>query len=96
MFKVCFDVDGTLFDYKDGVRKNILDLLNAFRNIPDVEVYVWSGGGVKYAKQRLRGLGIENVVVISKGSIKPDLAIDDQTVSLGIVNLRSNPLTEYE
>ena len=92
MFTVCFDIDGTLRDYSDKPRTEIITLLQAFKAIKNIKVYVWSGGGVEYAQRIVSSMGLEIDGVIVKGSVTPDLAIDDQTVDLGIANLRSNPL----
>lgn len=95
--KVCFDVDGTLIDYTNQPRDLVIHLLRTFKAL-GCEVYVWSGGGVQYAHGWVNRLGLNDVVddVIMKGSIKPDLAVDDQSVNLGLANFRTNPLDMLE
>jgi hydroxymethylpyrimidine pyrophosphatase-like HAD family hydrolase len=91
--RIAFDVDGTLVDYDGKPRATVIALLRNFQRL-GCNVFVWSGGGIPYAKQRVRELGIDGVVVVEKGSFKPDLAIDDQEVQLGILNFQTNPFSE--
>ena len=83
------DIDGCLLD-EDGVtvRIAILQLLTSLKDL-GFDVYIWSGGGVDYAKQIIRDLHIEDLVtIIPKGSETMSIAIDDiQTTMLGTINL---------
>lgn len=94
MFIVAFDCDGTLIDYLGNPRLEIINLLNAFNQIKDCHVIVWSGGGILYAEGIVNKLKLSNVTVKAKGQFKVDLAIDDQYVNLGLANLRTNPIGE--
>lgn len=92
---VCFDVDGTLIDYENKPRYAVINLLKAFKDL-NCAVYVWSGGGVLYAEGWVNRLGLNDLIegCIVKGSIQPDLAVDDQFVNLGLANFKTNPLDE--
>lgn len=83
---VAFDCDDTLIKWSDDGRAipnhNVIDLLRWFmRN--GHKVVVWSGGGVEYAqtwveKFNLHGIDpLNDVIVVEKGSIPVDIAIDD-------------------
>lgn len=88
---IAFDVDGTLLDYEDKPRKEIIELLKALDQ-PENTVVVWSGGGEEYARMVVERLGLEKYVHMTSSKInrhlKVDLAIDDQEVKLGKLNLR--------
>lgn len=96
-----FDVDGTLFRMENGVevkRKEIIEMARALvlqRNT----VIVWSGGGEKYARQRVRDAGLDGIgiIALAKGTellkgksekVRPDVVFDDQDVNLGTLNVR--------
>lgn len=100
--KVAFDCDGTLIDYDGKLRLEMCRLLVAFVK-SEAQVIVWSGGGQNYAagvwnkvKRHFRNdIEFDTVTCLEKDmSIKPDLAIDDQDVSLGLVNLMLPPVKE--
>lgn len=82
---ICFDVDGTLINV-DIPRYDIIQLFHIFKKMGH-NVYIWSGGGIEYASHWRDKLGLEAIVIV-KGSIIPDIAIDDQDVCLGKVNLQ--------
>lgn len=92
---VAFDVDDTLFHKVKymGVESEmpdyrIIDILLWHLGNRD-QVIVWSGGGVDYAQRRAHDLGVlDRVTVVAKGSIRPDIAYDDQEVNLGTVNIK--------
>lgn len=90
--KVAFDVDGTLVLHTDGQssvpRYDVLNILFTYQRL-GASIYVWSGGGVDYACDWQRKLGLSlDVCVVAKGSFIPDIAYDDQEVKLGKVNIR--------
>lgn len=73
------------------------------------QVTVWSGGGQQYAASVWRrvirtyelfdtmdGALLETVECKMKDSSKPDLAFDDQHVTLGTINVCIPPRSEYE
>lgn len=87
---VVFDVDGTLIDENDVPRVEVLDILREHHKRGDV-IYVWSGGGVGYAKSRVLELGISALVTgfVRKAAGQGfDVAYDDQDVKLATVNRR--------
>lgn len=85
---IAFDVDGTLIHHlDDSPRYNIIQLMMFFIDNEE-KVYVWSGGGIDYAQRWVDKLGFTDLVdVVEKGSFIPDIAFDDEHVSLGIVNV---------
>jgi hydroxymethylpyrimidine pyrophosphatase-like HAD family hydrolase len=90
MITVAFDVDDTLIkrggEYPDVPRYDIINLFKMFQQL-GCEMYIWSGGGVEYAKEWSRRLGLETAIITDKGIFKPDIAVDDQHCDLGVVNL---------
>jgi hypothetical protein len=88
MTTICFDIDGTLFDYKEQPREKIIAMAKSLLQDSNNRVFFWSGGGVEYAQMRCRRVGLPEDRVIPKGSFQPDIAIDDQEVNLGFNNLR--------
>lgn len=86
---VAFDVDGCLFDEFDRPRWDVIDILRAFSNL-GWAVSVWSGSGVEYAKRKVERLGLMPLLVRvgPKGGYCPDVAFDDQDVTLGKANIR--------
>ena len=91
MVTVAFDVDGTLIktgrDYPDVPRYDVIDILRRFQKMSDVEVFIWSGGGIPYAQHWADKLGLY-CPVVAKGSFQPDIAFDDEQVLLGKVNIQ--------
>lgn len=88
---IAFDVDGTLVDKDDQPRPEIIVLLKALAGNKRNQIVIWSGGGEGYAAMWGRRLHLDNHVwsYWSKiGSPQPDLAIDDEDVLLGKVNLK--------
>lgn len=92
--KIAFDVDGTLIhkDQETGIdipNYRVIDFLTHFDWIHHTEIFVWSGGGIDYAQHWVDKLGLQDTVkVVAKGSFIPDIAVDDEEVELGKVNLR--------
>jgi len=86
---MAFDVDGCLFDEYDQPRWDVIDILRAFSNL-GWAVSVWSGSGVEYAKAKVNRLGLMPLIVGvgPKGGYRPDVAFDDQDVTLGKANIR--------
>lgn len=85
---VAFDVDGCLFDQYDQPRWPVIDILRGFSDL-GWGVVVWSGSGVEYARRKVERLGLQAFVWISpKGIDTPDVAFDDQDVTLGKANIR--------
>lgn len=98
--KVAFDVDGTLRDYEDRIRHEIVDLLRWFLRNTKANVVVWSGGGLGRAESMVRALGLDNnprVTAMAKNDqLKPDIAIDDQYVAFGKANINVCPISDDE
>jgi len=88
--KIAFDVDGTLI-YLTGEKEDCprYDVIQNFLFYEKCgcEMWIWSGGGVDYAERFRLRLGL-NAKVVPKGSFMPDIAVDDEIVNLGRVNLK--------
>jgi hydroxymethylpyrimidine pyrophosphatase-like HAD family hydrolase len=102
--RVAFDVDGTLvhdgnpaFKFLsptsgveeplcDTPRYDVIAMFHAYQTL-GFEMFIWSGGGVEYAKHWAAKLGL-SATVVEKGSFRPDIAVDDCDVKLGIANIR--------
>lgn len=103
--KVAFDVDDTLWKVVGEFPKfyqapdyDIIPMLIWFYENGH-DVYVWSAGGVDYAVNIVRMLGLDGMVrVVPKNSdLRPDLTFDDQAIELGKVNVRvKRPVREYD
>ena len=79
---VAFDVDDTLIRWEkngEAVPKYfVIDLMRWFLAAADTKVIMWSGGGVDYARRWAERLGVANdVIVVEKGSVPVDIAVDD-------------------
>lgn len=83
---IAFDVDGTLVDYQGKPRTEIIELFHSLESLGCVMI-VWSGGGKEYAKKITDALGLK-ADIREKGSFVPDLAIDDQIVDFGTINMQ--------
>ncbi len=90
MNTVCFDVDGTLqtksIQWRDIPRYEIVAFFKSFE-AAGCRMFIWSGGGLDYAKAACERLGLKAEIVV-KGSFKPDIAVDDEAVQLGKVNIQ--------
>jgi hydroxymethylpyrimidine pyrophosphatase-like HAD family hydrolase len=88
--KVAFDVDGTLIHQAgplcDTPNYLVIGMFQMFESI-GCDMIIWSGGGIDYAEQWARKLGL-SATILEKGSILVDIAIDDLDVLMGKVNLR--------
>jgi len=84
--KVCFDVDGTLITHSDVPRYDIIAIYKSLEKL-GCQLYIWSGGGCQYAERWAEKLGLYGTI-IRKGSIKPDIAFDDEEVKLGLINIK--------
>jgi len=88
--KICFDVDGTLIhiigEKEDSPRYPVVHLFHLLEQF-GFEMYIWSGGGIDYAERWAQKLGL-SAKIVEKGSFVPDIAIDDEYVSLGKVNIK--------
>ena len=89
----CWDMDDTLWrirlDQKDQVPDFDLIMVMRWFWMNGHVVNVWSAGGIDYATQICRKLGIDEFVddVIAKGSIIPDIAFDDELTKLAKVDV---------
>ena len=84
---VAFDCDGTLIDFEDKPRSEIVNLAKALSKCPAVSVIVWSGGGQSYAEMVARRVGLEDVECFSKFDARlptVDIAIDDEKIVKGV------------
>lgn len=111
--KIAFDVDHTIWKIEKGADGrphqvpdyDLIQVLRWFHNNGD-EVYVWSAGGVDYAKTIVHKLGLDHIVtVIPKGiygepesGLKMDISFDDEEVNLASVNIKVSrePIENHE
>jgi hydroxymethylpyrimidine pyrophosphatase-like HAD family hydrolase len=88
--KVAFDVDGTLIHQvgqkEDTPRYDVIAIFRSFQNLGN-DMYVWSGGGIDYARRWAEKLGLD-CTIAEKGSFRADIAFDDMEVDLAKVNVR--------
>ena len=86
---VAFDVDGTLIHLaggkEDTPRYDVIQFFHLLESFGFC-MAIWSGGGVDYAERWRDKLGL-TARVVPKGSFVPDIAVDDEEVSLGKVNI---------
>jgi FMN phosphatase YigB (HAD superfamily) len=59
---ILIDIDGTLVDKDDNPRPFIDKLLDTI-NANDYVALLWSGGGIYYARDKARRLGIEKKII---------------------------------
>jgi hypothetical protein len=91
--RVAFDIDDTLWKVREKQLDQVPDydliaVVRWFYNNGD-DVFFWSAGGVDYATQIIRKLGLDEYGwVIEKGSQLVDIAFDDQETKLGIVDVK--------
>ena len=99
--KIAFDIDDTLFKIRVNKRDQVPDydliqVLKWFYQNGD-EIYVWSAGGIDYTENFVKKMGLDDMVaVIRKGSIKVDIAFDDEETNLAIVDVKINRNTDTE
>lgn len=88
-FTVAFDCDGTLLheepELKDRPRYLVIDFFHILESL-GLRMVIWSGNGVAHAEAVKDYLGLD-AEVLEKGSIKPDLAVDNEDVTLGKFNI---------
>jgi hydroxymethylpyrimidine pyrophosphatase-like HAD family hydrolase len=78
-----FDIDGTLMmSDKITARADVLNLYRALEAL-GAKMYIWSGEGMEHAQLAKELLGLSGAEIIPKGSIIPDLAVDDSDLNLG-------------
>lgn len=89
---IAFDIDGTLIHQQDNGQDvpnyDVIQLLHLFYEHYGWTVYLWSGSGVDYAKRWGEKLGYPDIPVIEKGSLVPDIAVDDEEVNLGKIQIQ--------
>lgn len=93
MLKIAFDLDNCLIKYKlnqDTPNYEVIDFLRFLNCHTNAEIFCWSGGGIDYTQRWTEKLGLDllGVKVMEKGSIEVDIAIDDEEVKLGKVNIQ--------
>ena len=91
MTTAVFDVDGTLIyemgDREDTPRYDVVDLYRKLERF-GCEMWIWSGGGEDYAASWAVKLGLVGARIAEKGSFVPDIAVDNEVVELGRVNIK--------
>lgn len=88
MTTVGFDIDGTLLNLDGTPNYEVINLLLLLKRWGCL-IFVWTGGGIDYGTRVAEKLGlIGKVSIIRKGSMVPDIAVDDQeSATLGKVVL---------
>jgi phosphoserine phosphatase len=89
---IAFDVDGTLINLDNTPNFEVIDLFRWFQRNGD-RCIIWSGGGVEYAKHWGEKLGLYPHAYAVKSSLETglhgvDIAVDDEFVMLGKVNIK--------
>lgn len=89
--RIAFDVDGTLIkrtDNGDVPRYEIVQMCQTFVALGH-SVFVWSGGGVNYAREWARKLNLlPHVRIVEKNAhMGMDIAFDDHATSLAEVDV---------
>lgn len=92
--RIAFDIDDTVWKvlYVPRIQQipdyDLVQVIRWFYQNGDT-IYFWSAGGIDYAQTIINKLGLDAYgVVIGKGTIRPDIAFDDEKVTLGKVNVR--------
>lgn len=77
---VCFDVDGTLIDFHDNPRPEVISVFKALQGL-GCQMFIWTAheDGPLYAMLVAKKLGLK-ADFPEKGSFKPDLAFDDDGI----------------
>lgn len=88
---VAFDVDSTLITQdpttgRDVPNHKVLDLFRTYSDL-GCQMVIWSGSGEDYAEQWRDKLGLQ-ATILRKGSVTVDIAVDDQQVVLGKINIQ--------
>jgi phosphoserine phosphatase len=76
--KVAFDVDGTLINFGDTPRYEIVNQFLFYKSL-EHDVIIWSGGGCEHSKMVSERFGLA-ARIIEKWSEEVDIAYDDLTV----------------
>ena len=87
--RIAFDVDGTLIteDYTDAVpRYDVIQLFWWF-HAQGHTMFIWSGGGMDYARRWMEKLGLDAVILEKKSGQDIDIAVDDCECDLAVTNL---------
>lgn len=90
MTTIAFDIDGTLLNLDDTPNWRMIYTLIHLSWIKENRIYVWSGSGLEYANRFVEKFGLTAMIadVVEKASFVPDIAFDDQEVTLGKVNVK--------
>lgn len=87
---IAFDCDGTLIDFNDQPRPEMVLLARALRH-SDHRVIIWSGGGKAYAERVMRQcfgeLKFECFAKFDNNVPEIDIAFDDDTMIRGVRTL---------
>lgn len=93
VLKVAFDIDDTLWKIRENHQDQVPDypliqVLLWFVSNGD-KVFVWSAGGVDYAKSIVKRLGLDDVVevIMKEKRDDIDIAFDDAETNLGKVDV---------
>ena len=89
------DVDGTLIDYEDKPRYDVINLLRLLKRTSNVKLVCWSGGGYDYAERWVEKLGLQDL--FERVDVKAyldtfpralDITIDDEELSMVMINIK--------
>ena len=88
---IAFDCDGTLIDFNDQPRTEMVLLAKALRETNGMQVIIWSGGGKGYAERVMRqcfgNLKFECFAKFDSSVPEVDIAFDDDTMVRGVRTL---------
>ena len=86
---IAFDCDGTLLDHRDNPRFEVIEMVHGYFK-QGWRIIIWSGGGELYARRIAEKLGLTDISTQHSKTIpvKPQVAVDDQDVTLGVINFR--------
>lgn len=95
MIKIAVDVDGTLIGVDGKPNHNLIMALMtlARATMPNkVKFYVWSGGGITYAHDRMVSLGLHKTLfecaIMKDADQGIDISFDDMDITLAKVNIK--------
>lgn len=91
---IAFDVDGTLIDFDDSPRWEVITVLRLLHELGH-RIVVWSGGGADYAEMWSNKLFIRDMVDEYRQKTQQDaewlgadICFDDEVVNLAKVNIK--------
>jgi hypothetical protein len=89
MIKVGVDIDGTIeteVNEKVEPRKDVIQLVELLQKF-GCDIYLWSRRGEEHALYIRNMFGLK-AKIAPKGSFQPDIAIDNEEMGLGKLNIK--------